>query len=180
MALIIMLNIVSFRYNQWYDLTQARIHSLSLHTINVLNDLKVPVQILCFFRADDYRWEKAESYLVRMQSYSPLVTYKFYDPDSEFDLMQAYNLQHYGMVFISGSNKYAISNVDESHIRTALLKVAHQNADPSSDINEEGIVPSKKSLNLNFLQVSFIFFIAIIVIPLTFSAIGFAVWWQRR
>ncbi|MCB0208817.1 MAG: Gldg family protein [Anaerolineae bacterium] len=178
--LIILLNVVSFRYNQWYDLTRARAHSLSPHTIDALNKLKEPVQILCFFRADDNRWEKAKSYLERMQSYSNLVTYQLYDPDIKFDLMQAYDLQQYGMIFISGSNTYSVYDIDEPSITLALTKIAHQKLDTSELISEVVADPSVKPLNLNFLQVSFVLFMSVIVIPLIFVAIGLVVWWQRR
>lgn len=178
---IVVINFLSFQYNQWYDLTETNEHSLSPRIIKVLSELKEPVQILCFFHPNDERQYQVKVYLDRLQAHSPLISYKFHNPETDFNLMKIHNLDNYGMVFINQNHKYQVYKFDEADITLGLIKVTRPiSATDTFSLPTSSTTASVKSVTLNFLQISFIILISVIIIPLAFVAIGFSVWWQRR
>ncbi len=127
LAILGLLNFLGLKYTHEVDLTETREFTLSEQTIQVLRTIDRPVQILGFFQASDGRLSLAENYLERYGRYTDKLTYEFYDPNVEPALARSLELSNYGLVFISGNNRYETSNVDEQTITSGLMRVtSHQ------------------------------------------------------
>jgi NADH:ubiquinone oxidoreductase subunit 6 (subunit J) len=67
-AILVLINFLSFKHNYEFDLTETGEFTLSQQTIEVLKSLSEPVQVIGFFRAGDYQWAKTKEYLERKGS----------------------------------------------------------------------------------------------------------------
>ncbi len=117
------INFLSLKNNQEYDLTETGLFTLSEQTIQVLKDLDQPVQVVGFFQASDSRLIWAKDYLERYSHYTDQLTYEFHDPNIEPALAQSFELSNYGLVFVSGNNRYETSEVDEQTLTSGLIRV---------------------------------------------------------
>jgi ABC-type uncharacterized transport system involved in gliding motility auxiliary subunit len=110
--------------NTWeYDLTESAQFTFSQQTIQVLEKLDRPVEIIGFFQSGDPRQDLAKGYLERSSQYTPYLTYEFHDPNIEPTLAQSYELSNYGLVFVSGNNTLEAHTVDEETITSGLIRV---------------------------------------------------------
>ena len=58
-GILALINLLSLKYNQEYDLTKTRQFTLSEQTLQILNNLDRPVQIMGFFQTGDGRLDRA-------------------------------------------------------------------------------------------------------------------------
>lgn len=114
---------VSLQHNQEYDLSETGMFTLSPQTIQLLEGLDQPVQVIGFFQMGDARRNRAEDYLKRYRRYTDKLTYEFHDPNVEPALAQSFALSDYGLVFVSGSRQQETAQVDEQSITGALVRV---------------------------------------------------------
>lgn len=117
------INFLSVKNNREYDLTETGQFTLSEQTVQILEKLDRPVQVIGFFQTNDYRSKWAKDYLERYSQYTDHLTYEFHDPNVEPALARSFDLSNYGLVFVSGSNHYETSGVDEQTITGGLLRV---------------------------------------------------------
>ncbi len=120
-----LINFINFKNNREYDLTENGLFTLSEQTIQVLQNIDEPVQIIGFFQAGDLRLKWAEDYLERYSHYTEQLTYEFHDPNIEPALAQSFELSNYGLVFVSRGNHHEVSGVDEQSITSGLIRVTH-------------------------------------------------------
>ena len=118
-----LINILSVKNNREYDLTETGEFTLSEQTIQILDNISEPIQIIGFFQATDDRLKIAKDYLERYSRYTDQLTYEFHDPNIEPALAQSFELNNYGLVFISGNHRYETSRVDEQTITSGLIRV---------------------------------------------------------
>jgi ABC-type uncharacterized transport system involved in gliding motility auxiliary subunit len=182
LAIVGLINFVSARNNWELDLTETGKFTLSEQTIAVLKSISEPVLVIGFFRTNDHRWRTAQTYLERYSRYSHHLSYEFHDPNSEPNLAESYHLKKFGLVFVSGVNRYETHAINEQSITTGLIRVTNYVAKTGKQetIAIPNHPPTNRDLYLTPLQAGFTFLTTLIVIPLLFVLAAAAVWWSRR
>jgi len=82
-----------------------------------------PVHIAGFFKTGDPRQALAKDFLERCSYYTEYLTYEFHDPNIEPTLANSYQVDNYGLVFVSGSNSHMAQGADEQAITEGLVRV---------------------------------------------------------
>ena len=181
-GILLFVNFLSFKHSYEFDLTETGRFTLSTQTIAFLENLTEPVQIVGFFRAGDYRWDRANEFLERYSRYTDLLSYGLHDPISKPSLAESYDIDDYGLIFVNGVHRYETQQVDEQNITTGLMFVTthRHNGEASDLITIKQQQPTSRHLSLTPFQTGFTFLIAIILIPLVVFTAGTWVWWFRR
>lgn len=118
-------SIVAQRFDKRVDLTEARRHSLSEQTKQILKTLDKKVDIIAFF-SDEIPQLKAyaKDRLGLYQRESNLINVLFKNPYIETTLLQKYDLKFDGtIVFESKDRVEKVTTVDEQKFTSALLKI---------------------------------------------------------
>lgn len=124
-GILVLINVVAMRYHKRWDLTATKDFSLSQQTIQILQGLQQPVQIVGFFgKQDQSQRDDVESRLKEYASHSGQITYRFVDPDVDPVAARTYNITNYGTLVVEGNGKHQqTTGSDENAITSALLKV---------------------------------------------------------
>lgn len=121
-----LINTIANKNNLEYDLTDTGVFTLSEQTLRVLYALDEPVQVIGFFQAGDPALRLARDYLERYSQHSDLLSYEFHDPAIEPALARSLELNSYGaLVFVSDTNKYEVTGIDEQSITSGLIRVTN-------------------------------------------------------
>lgn len=180
-TILILINALCLSYDPRLDLDAPQSYRLSPHTIKVLQELNQPVKLLCFFRSSDGRQAKAKAYLTQFETESNLVSSEFYDPDLEPEMWQKYDLEDGGIIFMTSGKTYEVDQIDEIHLTKGLLAVTQPQSEPSGlPLFGSSSEVSPREMPLNFLEIVFVLFMAVLLIPFTFVTLSLLVWWQRR
>lgn len=122
-GILALLNFLAVKYHWEYDVTENQEFTLSEQTLQLVQNLDEPVQVIGFFQAGDGRLSLARKYLDRYSRHTDMLTYEFHDPNVEPALAKSFELSNYGLVFVSAQNRYETPTVDEQTITSALLRV---------------------------------------------------------
>jgi ABC-type uncharacterized transport system involved in gliding motility auxiliary subunit len=109
---------------QW-DLTASQTHTLSQATIDILKDIKEPVQILAFYSAQsaDQRGQD-KTLLENYTRPNSLITLQWIDPVAQPTLAQQYGIAYDGSVILqAGDRRQAVDSVGEEALTAAFIKV---------------------------------------------------------
>ncbi len=120
------INFLSLKNEYEYDLTETGLFTLSEQTVQILENLDEPIQVIGFFHTGDPRLERAEEYLERYSHYTNQLTYEFHDPNIEPALAQSFELTDYGLVFVSDNNYHQVRGIDEQGITSGLIRVTNE------------------------------------------------------
>ncbi len=178
--ILLFINLISLQNNYEYDLTTSGRFTLSQQTIETLNSLSKPVQVIGFFHTGDAHRDLAQDYLERYTHYTEKLTYSLYDAQIEAALAQSYNFTHNGLLFISGMHHYEIYKINEQTITSGLICVANQKCKPKSDISIPAKSLSNNQISLTPTQVLFTLISTVIVMPLTVFVVGIKIWWGQH
>ncbi len=128
-GILVLVNFLSARHHQRFDLTEARLFTLSYQTIKVLDGLKHEVQITAFFQEDRPEREKFED-LIKSYCYrSKKLKVKFIDPDKNLAITREYDIKDYGTVVLkSGDQERRITEPGEEKLTNALIQVSREEA----------------------------------------------------
>jgi ABC-type uncharacterized transport system involved in gliding motility auxiliary subunit len=127
LAILVLLNSFLSRHNYRLDFTEARIHSLSDQSIQVLKNLKKDVQFKAFFRDGNYGRAKLEDLLKNYVYFSKKIKYEFIDPDKNPGLVKGYNITQDGTTVLeAGGNENRITTTTEEDLTNALIKVTRE------------------------------------------------------
>lgn len=124
-AILVLINVIAVRFHRRWDLTATKDFSLSQQSIQILEGLQHPVQIIGFFgKQDAGQRDDVESRLKEYTSHSKQVSYRFIDPDTDPVTARTYNITSYGTLVVeSEGRRQQATGTDEQAITTALLKV---------------------------------------------------------
>ena len=144
-GIVIVLNVLTNRFYHRFDATADKRYSLSPQTLQVLAQVKEPIQIYSFFSASDTRREEFEQLLQEYLHRCPLLEYRAVDPDTQPGLAKQLGVNTVGaVVFVRGQRKQQIFATQEQDITGALVRVlkdeepkvyfvtGHQERDPQS------------------------------------------------
>ncbi len=124
LAILVLVNTIVARHNLKWDLTEAKLHSLSPQSIKVLENLKDDVNIKCFFRKTSPDRAQVEELLFNYRAVSPKFHFEFIDPDERPEEAEAARITEYGTLFFTcGDNTEKITTYDEESITNALVKI---------------------------------------------------------
>lgn len=127
LGIVVLANYFLSRHHLRADFTQAKLHSLSDQTLQVLKHLKKDVQIKAFFRATNYSRPKMEDLLKTYGYYSARIKSEFIDPDKNPALVKAYNLTQDGTSILeSGGQENRITTATEEDLTNAIIKVTRE------------------------------------------------------
>jgi len=123
LAILVLANYFLSRHNLRFDFTQAKIHSLSDQSIQVLKNLKKDVQVKGFFREGNSGRAQLEDLLRNFTYYSKKVKYEFIDPDKNPGLVKAYGITQDGTTILeAGGQETRITTSTEEDLTNALIK----------------------------------------------------------
>jgi gliding motility-associatede transport system auxiliary component len=127
LAILVLVNYFLSRHHYRLDFTEAKLHSLSDQSIQVLKNLKKDVQIKGFFREGNYSRSKLEDLLKNFSYYSTKIKYEFIDPDKSPGLVKAYGITQDGTSILeAGGQENRITTVTEEDLTNALIKATRQ------------------------------------------------------
>ncbi len=126
LGILFFLNVLGIKYHKRFDLTENKQYTLSQETIQILKNLKEPVEIIGFFSQDDSRRGNIKGLLDEYVYHSHgKVTYRFVDPDTNPALARKYKITTYGiLVFVRGDKSQQSYAMDEQDITSGILKVS--------------------------------------------------------
>jgi ABC-type uncharacterized transport system involved in gliding motility auxiliary subunit len=124
-GILVLINVLATRYHKRLDLTENHGFSLSQQSIQILQGLKNPVQIIGFFTSKDATSrDQVDNLLKEYASHSGKVVYRFVDPDADPVTARNYNITTDGTVVVeSGQRRQQATGTDEQAITGAILKV---------------------------------------------------------
>lgn len=127
-AIVGVINFMGQRYHIRQDVTASKSFTLSEKTIQILRELKEPVQAIGFYTLDNSQTQQEAS--DRLREYSRItdkLTYKFIDPFAEPQIANEYKVQLDGtVVFERGKRRENVYAVDEQSFTNAILKVSQE------------------------------------------------------
>jgi ABC-type uncharacterized transport system involved in gliding motility auxiliary subunit len=127
LAILVLVNYFLSRHNHRFDFTQAKVHSLSDQSIQVLKNLKKDIQIKGFFREGNYSRSQLEDLLKNFTYYSKKVKYEFIDPDKNPGLVKAYSITQDGTTILeAGGQETRITTSTEEDLTNALIKATRE------------------------------------------------------
>ncbi len=127
-GIVALVNVLSARYHWRQDLTENQSYALSPRTIQVLQELKSPVQAVAFFPTiqGGAGRTQAEDRLKEYARHSDKFTYKFIDPDENPIIARDYKAFPNMIVFERGTRRENTFSTDEQSVVNAILKVAQE------------------------------------------------------
>ncbi len=128
LGILFFLDVLGIKYHKRFDLTQNKQYTLSQETIQIIQNLKEPVEIIGFFSENDSRRDNIGGLLDEYVYHSHgKVKYRFVDPDTNPALARKYKISSYGiLVFIRGKKTQQSYAMDEQDITSGILKVSRE------------------------------------------------------
>ncbi len=127
LGILVIVNVLSIRHNEKWDLTEQKIYTLSDQTLKVLKDLDKDVTVTAFFSDGSEERAKIKDLLDRYADETPRLKVTYVDPDRNPGLAHQYGIRQYGTtVFEAGANTHRITEVSEEALTNALVKVTRE------------------------------------------------------
>lgn len=128
LAIVGLVEAVSYRHNARLDLTENKRHSLSPQTIQLLQNLKTEVNAVAFFRSDQPGKRVAEDLLKQYARASGgKFTWRVVDPDREPGLARRYGVESYGTVVLETKTRSEkVLDAEEEKITNGLVKLTRE------------------------------------------------------
>src|SRR5439155_10763130 len=113
-------------HSQSFDLTRDRLHTMTSETSEILKAVRQDVKLTAFFSTGQPDEQQAKELLQQYASRSPLIQYRFVDPDKDPATARQFGIVSYGTtVFQSGTNRKDVPSVGEQEFTSALLAVTN-------------------------------------------------------
>jgi ABC-type uncharacterized transport system involved in gliding motility auxiliary subunit len=124
-AIIGIVEAVSYRHNTRLDLTENKRFSLAPQTIELLKGLKTDVNAVAFFRTDQPGKRLAEDLLKQYARHAESrFTWRVVDPDREPGLARRYAVESYGTVVLETKDRSEkVLDAEEEKLTNALVKL---------------------------------------------------------
>ncbi|MEN6473480.1 MAG: DUF4350 domain-containing protein [Syntrophaceae bacterium] len=123
-AILVVLYLIVMHHPLSWDLSQDTHNRLDQKTLNILIDLKTPVDIKVFDKAGSDGAQRAKDLLQLYALKSTRITYAIIDPDTHPSQAKAYGVDRYGQaVLTSGEKREYVDGIDEQQLSTALIKL---------------------------------------------------------
>jgi ABC-type uncharacterized transport system involved in gliding motility auxiliary subunit len=127
-GILVALNFVAYRNPQQWDATENQTNTLSEETLNALNALPAPVEVVGFYTVNTAsQRENAERLLDRLRAQAPdKISYRFVDPQLDPVAARTYEvIQDQTLVFDMGEQRQRVTGFfGESEVTGALVRLA--------------------------------------------------------
>ncbi len=129
LGIIVLVNIVGSRFHHRFDFTEARLHSLSPQSVQVVKSLKAQVTVRGF--PDNAQFRERMDGLLKMYAYynPPKFKYELFDPWKNPNLVRYYKLtdsEHNAIVFECGGRQDKVLTTSEEDLTNSLIKVTRE------------------------------------------------------
>ncbi len=122
-VIIGLVNFLSLKKEQRWDLTENGQYSLSQQTVSVLSKLEEPVKVTAFYASDDTRGQ-IEDLLKEYHRHTDKIDYQFIDPVAKPVVARDYKVTAYGTTVLEYKGKRQdMVGTSEQDITSALLKL---------------------------------------------------------
>jgi ABC-type uncharacterized transport system involved in gliding motility auxiliary subunit len=120
-----LLNFLSIRHSQRWDVTASGVNTLSDQTQKVLDGLPAPVQVTAFMNPDDQGTAAVENLLRNYEASSNgKLTWESVDPVTNLGMAQQYGIRNYKtIIFQMGDKRQDSTGLTESDFTSALIKL---------------------------------------------------------
>lgn len=125
-GIMVLLNILAARHAQRWDVTAERRFSLSPQTLQILQSLPQPVEVLAFFSQNfQFARQDAEDLLDQYRHYSNgKLSYRFIDPVAQAALARQWGVTQDGTIlFVMGDRRQQVTLYNEQEFTSALVKL---------------------------------------------------------
>ena len=127
LGILILINYFFARHHHRFDFTEAKLHSLSDQSVQVIKNLKQEVDIRCFFLEANFNKGKMETLLQNYAYHSKKIKYEFIDPDKNPGLVKRYEVTTDGTTILeSGDKESRITTTSEEDLTNAIVKVSRE------------------------------------------------------
>ena len=140
LALLVAANYMGYRYNKAWDLTSAKLFTLSDQTVKVLDSLDQPVKVVAFLKATEK--DMLVELLGRYTRQSDLLEYEIYDPDRNPEIVHRYGATQRGQIVVESSGRSTtILGQNEQELTNAIIKVSKSQQGALYFLEGHGEVP---------------------------------------
>ncbi|SPD74494.1 putative ABC-type uncharacterized transport system involved in gliding motility auxiliary component-like [uncultured Desulfobacterium sp.] len=122
LGILILIEIISFNHNVYFDLTPGKIHTFSEQTRQILKSLDKDIEFTGFYRIG----ERAEmrDFFERLCYYSPKLKYRLFDLDRNPGKAKLYGISNTQTVIECNGNRRVIGFPTEERVVNAILRLA--------------------------------------------------------
>jgi len=126
-GIVILLNVLAARHFKRFDVTQARLHTLSPQSIQILSELDGEIEIIGFY-PNGRDQEAFERWLDEYQAHSDAIRYRAVDPLRQPGEADRLGWDAYGAGWLvqRGDREQQVYVPDEQDITSALLRVSRK------------------------------------------------------
>ena len=127
LGIVVIFNYFFAKYHHRFDFTEAKTHSLSDQSIQVLKNLKNDVYIKSFFLEGNYNKNRMEELFQNYAYHSKRIKFQFIDPDKNPGLVKRYDVTTDGTTILeSGDKESRITTFSEEDLTNAIVKVSRE------------------------------------------------------
>jgi ABC-type uncharacterized transport system involved in gliding motility auxiliary subunit len=106
-GITLLVNAISIKYHKSFDITELSQFTLTSQTKDVLSNIEMPVDVICFFIPTDPSGLGLDTYATNLleeyQNYTDQLTVKVIDPDEQPDEAKKYNIDQYMSIVFESS-----------------------------------------------------------------------------
>lgn len=122
LAALVVVNRLVVLHDRSWDLTHSQRNSLSPESVQVVRQLKHPLNMIYFDRGD--RFGHARTFLQRYARVSREVKLKYVDPDKQPEKARQYKIQTYGTLVLAYRGRtHNVSALNETNVTNALVRL---------------------------------------------------------
>jgi ABC-type uncharacterized transport system involved in gliding motility auxiliary subunit len=161
-GLLAMVNFLAKKYQERWDLTSAKLYSLSDQTEKLVTGLKAEVEIIHFDKEPNPVLDDLMKEYVALNPSA--LSYRRVDPQAEPGLARKFEVNRFGdIVVVSGEKRESVESAQEEEITNTILKVTreqdkviyftkgHNEADVENSQEERGYAAAKQAIeNQNY------------------------------
>lgn len=161
-GILVILNFMASKSDVRFDLTDSKLYTVSGNTVDILNDLKSPVEIIAFFKDSGADRGEFQDLIKDYTRRTDNIDVRIINPDKEPGIAKKYEIKEYGSVVIAYDDQTikmrlgdpisgGITNNAEEEITNAILKLTkginktlyfltgHGERDIEDDVEPEGL-----------------------------------------
>ena len=124
LGILVFINLISFRHNQQFDLTESGFYTLSEQTKKIIASLPREVRLTAFFQIDSPEKKLFQDRMQSILESSDKINLSFIDPDKNPAITKQYGITTYGTVVLeSGKKESQVRDPSEANLINGILKV---------------------------------------------------------
>ena len=124
LGILVIINLISNRHYKRFDLTEAKLYTLSDQTKKILGSLNEDLFLYGFFKEESEEKTKAIRLFEEYKTSSRYIKYKLIDPDKNPMMARKYDVKSYGTIVVEyGGEQEKVYIPEEKYITKAILKL---------------------------------------------------------